>query len=316
VAEPFRVGAVVANLDNPAVFEMVQGMESQIANYPNLELAVQDSRNVEDQISKAETLLAQGVNVLGLHLYDPMVSINLIRDAAKQGVAVVILIDEVPGVIEEGSAKAFIAGDEVLGGRTLGEWLVTNFPDGGEAAILTGNPGNLTAEARTTGFKAGLADSNWNVVAEQTANWVRDQGLVAFTDMLTANPNLAAVFANNDEMALGAIQAILAAGKQPYDFLTGEGDIVVLGYNGTCVGLKATYDGDFSAEAILPFKAAGAAFADLAAQFAAGESIDPLITVEIPVLDASQFHEVVEGTMTVDPAIKANIDIAVGSGCG
>ena len=91
--------------------------------------------------------------------------------------------------------------------KILGEWVVATLGDGGKIAVLLGTPG-VHANDRLRGFEDGLGDSNWEVVAKQEADWVRDKGQSVAESILQANPDLTLIYGENDEMALGALQAV------------------------------------------------------------------------------------------------------------
>jgi ABC-type sugar transport system substrate-binding protein len=306
--EEIRIGAVTGNFSNPAVKQMVDAMEAELANYPNVTFLVQDSANVQEQVAKAETMLAQGVQILGLHPWDGKLIFPALERAKERNVKVFLLIDDAPGAIDQGLAVSFISGNEREGGRLLGEWLAGELPDGGKIAIVEGAPGNYAAIYRSEGFKQGIeANPNIQVVAEATGNWQRDQGLRVATDMITANPDLSAIFAHNDEMAFGALQALRAANK--------FGDIILIGYNGTCIGIEATLKGEFQADGILPIPQIGSEFIINAVKAANGEAVPPTIEPPILALTTEEATAVAESESEVDPALKARVDQAAAGQC-
>src|SRR5262245_33453344 len=167
-----RIGAVTGNFSNPAVKQMVDAMQDELKNYPNVTFLVQDSANVQEQVAKAETMLAQGVQILGLHPWDGKLIFPALEKAKERGVKVILLIDDAPGAIDQGLAVTFISANEREGGQLLGEWLAKELPDGGKIAIVEGAPGNYAAIYRSEGFKKGIATNpKLQVVAEATGNW-------------------------------------------------------------------------------------------------------------------------------------------------
>jgi len=299
------VGAVSGSAANPAVQVMNDEMKRR-ADEVGVTLYVETSESVEEQIEKAEALIARGVQYLGLHPWDGAAIVPLIQSAAAQGVKVVILIDGVPDVVENGEALTFISGDEANAGIALGKWVAENKP-GAQAAVITGSPGNLAAETRTNSFKEGLAGSDASVVAEATGNWAREEALRVAGDMLTANPDLGVIFANNDEMGFGALTAIIEANKSD--------SVSVISWNGTCIGLEALLKGEFVLEAVLPFDAFGAGLIDVAVSDSNGEAIEPRILPEVPVLTTAQALAILDGSEEATPALLARLQEAQ-SGCG
>lgn len=304
-AEDITVGAVSGSAANPAVQVMNDAMKAA-ADEAGVDLTVETSESVEEQIEKAETLIAQGVNYLGLHPWDGAAVVPLIEKAHADGVKVVILIDGVPDVVEDGKALTFISGDEEATATEIGKWVTENYP-GAEAAVVTGTPGNLSADNRTNGFKAGVEGSDVKVVAEATANWARDEALRVAADMVTANPDLKVIFANNDEMGFGALNAVEEAGK---------GDqIDIIGWNGTCVGLEALLKGDFVLEAVLPFDLFGAGLIDAAVADAGGEEVEPFIAPEIPLLTQEDAKGIAEGEGDASEELTARVQEAAEGNC-
>lgn len=303
-----RIGAVTGNFSNPAVKQMVDAMREELKKYPNAKFLVQDSANVVEQIAKAETMLGQGIDILGLHPWDGKAIVPLVTKAHDRGVKVFLLIDDAPGVVEKGLAVSFISADEVKGGRLLGEWLAGAITNGGKLAIIEGAPGNYAAIYRSQGFKEGIKRNSYiKIVAEGTGNWQRDQGLRVATDMITANPDLTAIFAHNDEMAFGALQALKAANK--------IGKVILIGYNGTCIGIQATFKGEFQAEGILPIPQVGSLFIESAMKVGTGGSVPPRIEPPILALTTADMKAIESGGKTVDPSLKQRIDDAAAGRC-
>jgi ABC-type sugar transport system substrate-binding protein len=299
------VGAVSGSAANPAVQVMNAEMEKR-ATELGVTLFVETSESVEEQIEKADALIARGVQYLGLHPWDGAAVVPLIKSAKEKGVKVVILIDGVPDVVENGDALSFISGDEESAGVALGKWTAQN-KAGAQSAIITGSPGNLAAETRTNAFKKGVEGSDVTVVAEATGNWAREEALRVAGDMLTANPKLSVIFANNDEMGFGALKAITEANKTK--------SVSVISWNGTCIGLEALLKGEFALEAVLPFDAFGAGLIDVAVADAAGKKVEQRILPEVPVLTTEQAKEILAGSGSASEALVARLKEAQ-AGCG
>lgn len=304
---PIKIGVVSGSAANPFVQAMDAAMESR-AKEQDVDLSIETSETVEEQIEKADALIAQGVDYLGLHPWDGEAIKPLIDSANAQGVKVVILIDGVPGVVEDKKALTFISGDELAAAQQLGEWVAEKAGDAqSQVALITGTPGNLAAENRTEGFKAGIEGSSVEIVAESTADWARDDALRVANDMLTANSNLDLIFGENDEMALGALAAVKEAGAQD--------NVTVLGWNGTCIGLKALLDGDFALEAVLPFDLFGAEMIDAAVDDAAGKSVPAVIAPEVPVISTADAEAILAGKQDASDSLVERLKDAKAGNC-
>lgn len=305
-AADITIGAVSGSAANPAVTVMNDAMRKR-AEEAGVELLVETSENAEEQIEKADAMIARGVDYLGLHPWDGAAMVPLVETAAAQGVQVVILIDGVPDVVEDGTALTFISGNEVAAGEEIGRWVADHSSGPTEASIITGTPGNLSAANRTNGFKQGVRGTDVQVVAEGTGNWARDEALRVAGDMLTANPGLDVIFANNDEMAFGALTAVAEAGR--------TGQVDVIGWNGTCIGLEALLNGDLVLEAVLPFDVFGAGLIDAALDHAAGEEVPRTIEPEVPVLTAEEAKAIASGSQQANPVLVERIKEASARDC-
>jgi ABC-type sugar transport system substrate-binding protein len=121
---------------------MVDAMQAEAKKNPNVELSVQESANVEEQISKAQTMIAQGIKVIAIHPWEGNAILAFQKQYSGEGVKFFNLIDDVPGAVDSGYAVSFISGDERKGGELLGQWLTTQM-DSGKIAVITGTPGEL-----------------------------------------------------------------------------------------------------------------------------------------------------------------------------
>jgi ABC-type sugar transport system substrate-binding protein len=303
-----RIGWVAQNFSNPAIVDMVKaGQDEAKTKFPNVEVTAEDSQNLEDQISKAETLIAQGVDVLGLQPWEGA-AIRPVLDRAKSAnIPVFLTQDDAPGAVEDGLAVTYIASDEVEGGRLVGKWVAEQLGGSGDVALIEGAPGDSPARNRTDGFEEAIKGTGIKIVARDTGNWARDQGLRVATDILTAQPNLKAIFAHNDEMAFGALQALRAARK--------DKSVKLVGYNGTCIGLEATIKGQFNAEGVLFLDEVGRQFIRQAVANKQGESVQPRIQPPIMVLDTKQANAMLEGQGTKDEALLNRLKKAQSGAC-
>jgi ribose transport system substrate-binding protein len=147
--------------------------------------------------------------------------------ANRAGIPVVIVDTRVDGdtlTNAGGKVAGFIGSDNFDGGKLAGEYIVKKLGGKGKVAILEGIPGHETGESRLKGFYQAIAGSpGIQIVSSQTANWERDQGYNVFQNVLQSHPDVQALFACSDLMALGALEAIAAAGK--------TGKITVVGFD-------------------------------------------------------------------------------------
>ncbi len=214
------VGLSLSTLNNPFFVEVRDGAQAA-ADELGLELIVTDAQDsVSAQISNIEDLLQSGVAVLIVNATDSDAVVPAVMEANTRGVPVIAVDRGVNG----GTLAYFIASDNLAGGRLAGDYICEQLGGNGTVVELEGIPGASAARERGQGFNEAVAAcAGLNVVARQTANFNRAEGLSVMENILVAQPDIDAVFAHNDEMALGALQAIQASGR----------DILVVGFDAT-----------------------------------------------------------------------------------
>lgn len=241
-----RIGFVVTTLSNPYFVTMVNAAKAEAAKTPGVQLIVQapdQAVQVGQQIDDVDNLIAQHVDVLCIVPADSKGILPAIAKANQAGIPVLILdnkIDQDLAAKEGVHTITYIGSDNFVGGRMAGQYMISTLPQGGDVAILEGVSGVDAAIQRKAGFLAALASApKLHVVASQPADWDREKALNIFQNMLQAHPNIKGVFGSNDEMALGALQAIHTAGK--------DHKIVIVGYDAIQDSLNAIQKGDMDA---------------------------------------------------------------------
>jgi ABC-type sugar transport system substrate-binding protein len=201
-----------------------------------VELSVLNSDlSAEQEIANVEDAITQGVDGIVLFSVARASEEAALTKANEAGVPVAVLYGYAPELEDMGAV--FVQADVNQTGTMAGEWLAANVPSG-KIAIIQGALGRGDAEAYTQSFKEALAaNPDLEIVGEPAGDWARDTALAAMQDLLTAHPDLAGVFVQNEDMALGAIQAIKAAGA----------DVTIVSQNGSPEGLEAVESGDISA---------------------------------------------------------------------
>ncbi len=214
-----RVALVLKTLNNPFFIDMQRGAE-EAAKRLNVDLLVQAAEretDVEKQMQIIENLIQARVGALAVTPSGSREVVPAIGKANDARIPVVIVDTRLDGKAAADAAVrtvSFVGSDNYRGGQLIGEFLVTASGGTATVAILEGIPGHDTGDQRVRGFRDTVKGSpGVQIVASQTANWERDQGFTVFQNMLQANPGIDTVFACNDMMALGAIEAIAAAGR-------------------------------------------------------------------------------------------------------
>ena len=229
------IGMVTQAWDNPAIKDMADAAIAQAAKTPEVKLLAQDSANMQDMISKVQTMISQQVDALGIEPWDKQQIMPMLQQAKQAKIPVFILQSQVPGTEGNGLVVTSIIGNETEGGKVAGRWLGEKLGGSGRVLVLEGAPADTPGIERANGFEQGLAETapNAKVAARQPADWARDKALRVTTDMLTAHSDIDAIFADNDEMAFGALSALRA--RKLADKVT------LIGYNGTWTVTAVAY---------------------------------------------------------------------------
>jgi ribose transport system substrate-binding protein len=254
-----RVALVLKTLNNPFFIEMQKGA-TEAATRLGLDLVVQAAErevDVDKQMQIIENLIQTGVGALCI---TPSGSKEIVTAIAKANAAKIPVVIVDTRVDEKTAAEAgihfdaFVGSDNYEGGKVAGEHLIRVTGGKARVGLLEGIPGHETGDSRLKGFHDAIrAAPEVKVVASQTANWERDQGFTVFQNMLQAHPDIDALFACSDMMALGAVEAIAAAGK--------TGKIKVIGFDalddarkaiaaGTMVASVAQFPGEMGRIAV------------------------------------------------------------------
>jgi ABC-type sugar transport system substrate-binding protein len=220
--------------------------------------------DVQTQISQVEDQLAKGIDGLAIAPTDPNALGPIVDQAKAQGVGVVFV--DTMGINE---GITFIGTNNEEGAKLAADFICENIEKGSDVAILQGIITQSTGQARAEGAKAGLTGCGLNVVAEQPADWDRAMGQSVMENILTGNPNLKAVFASNDNMALGAVEALKSAGKLQ--------DVMVVGYDANPDAAASIMAGEMTASVAQNPGNMGALGVENALKVKRGEAIEPNI---------------------------------------
>lgn len=214
-----RVAFVMKTLNHPFFLDMQRGAQ-EAAQRAGLDLVVQAAEreiDVEKQMQIIENLLQTGLRVLIVTPSGSREIASAIVKANRAGVPVIVVDTRVDAkAIADNNLKieSFIGSDNYEGGRMAGDHLAKITGGKARIGVLEGIPGHETGDSRLRGFRDAIQPhAGMTIVASQPANWERDQGFTVFQNMLQAHSDIDALFACSDLMALGAIEAIAAAGR-------------------------------------------------------------------------------------------------------
>ncbi len=265
------IGLSVSTQNNPFFVTLVEGAQAA-ADENGVQLVVVDAGDDSaKQVSDIEDLIAKNVSVLIVNPVDSDTVSSVVQDAVNKGVKVISADRVVNGV----DIDCQIASDNVLGAELATQYIVDMIGEGAKVAELQGTSGASAAIDRGTGFH-NIADAKLEVVASQPADFDRTKGMTVMENMLQANGDIKAVFAANDEMALGAMEAIAASRK----------DILVVGFDATDDAIASIKDGKMGATIAQQPDLIGATSVKTAIRLMNGETVEKAIPVEVTLITA------------------------------
>ena len=284
-----RIALVMKTANNPFFIEMQKGAE-EAAKRLNVDLVVQAAErevDVEKQMQIVENLIQTRVAALCVTPSGSREIVPAIEKANRAGIPVVIVDTRVDAkALSESGGKiaTFIGSDNYEGGKLAGEFLVKQLGGRGKVAVLEGIPGHETGDSRLRGFRDALkAAPGVEIVASQTANWERDQGFNVFQNILQSHPDVQAVFACSDLMALGAVEAIAAAKK--------TGQIAVVGFDALSEARDAVRQGTMVATVAQSPDRMGALAVENAYRILKGEQVKEEYVVPIKLITKENVDE-------------------------
>jgi len=261
-----KIGVSISTLNNPFFVSVKDGIVEE-AKKKGMETVVVDAQDdTSKQISGIEDLILKGVDVLVINPTDSAAISSSVQSANEAGIPV-ITIDR---SAEDGEVATFIASDNVSGGEMAATYIVEQLGEEANVVELEGVSGASATRERGKGFH-NIADKQLKVVTSQTAEFDRTKGLTVMENILQGNKDIQAVFAHNDEMALGAIEAIQAAGK----------DILVLGFDGTKDALDAVKEGKLNGTVAQQPTLIGKEAVNAAVKILKGEKVEENISVPL-----------------------------------
>ena len=241
----------------------------------------------ENQIKAIRSFIAQGVDVIA---FSPVVETGwepVLKEAKKAGIPV-ILSDRAVDVTDRSLYSCFIGSDFIEEGRNAAKWLAKKTNGKAMIAELVGTPGSAPANDRKTGFEEVLKEyPDMRIIKSQTGEFTRAKGKEVMESFLKSaeRDQITALYAHNDDMALGAIQAIEEAGKKP-----GE-DITIVSIDGVKAAFEAMIAGKLNCT-VECNPLIGPQLFDLIEKVAAGQQIPKRVVVEESVYDQSKAAEV------------------------
>jgi len=264
------IALVVSTLNNPFFVTLKDGAVKQ-ANAMGYELIVLDSQNdPAKELANVEDLTVRGVKAILINPTDSDAVSNAIRLINGAGIPVLTL----DRGASRGKVASHIASDNVAGGKMAGDFMAEKLGKGAKVIQLEGLAGTSAARDRGAGFAEAVKANGFVVLASQPADFDRTKGLNVMENLLANYGDVQGVFAQNDEMALGAMRALQAAGKK----------VVIVGFDGTDDGVAAVKRGDMTGTIAQQPALIGSLGVETADKVLKGQKVDKYIPVPLMVV--------------------------------
>ncbi|KPX46760.1 Ribose ABC transporter periplasmic ribose-binding protein [Pseudomonas ficuserectae] len=224
-----KVALVMKSLANEFFLTMEDGAKAyqkeHATDFDLISNGIKDESDTSAQIRIVEQMIVSKVDALVIAPADSKALVPVLKKATDAGIKVVNIDNQLdPDVLKSKSLMIpFVGPDNRKGAELVGDYLAKQLKSGDEVGIIEGVPTTTNAQQRTAGFKDAMDKAKMKVVSVQSGNWEIDKGNAVASAMLNEYPNLKALLAGNDSMALGAVSAVRAAGK--------AGKVMVVGYD-------------------------------------------------------------------------------------
>lgn len=278
--DKIKIGFSQGTMNHPWRVAMVEGNKAYAAqNLPDVDLIITDGQNESaKQVTDVESLMAQGITVLMISPLTADALTPVVADAMDAGIKVVTLDRKVntPVTVHVGAENKPI-------GEAAGKFIIEKLGGKGNVIELQGTGGASATVDRHDGFDAAIAGSELKVVASQNCDYLRENALKFMEDQLQrfGPGEIQAIYAHNDEMALGAIQALETANRL--------GEVVVVGIDGQNTAFEAIKAGKLAATFVYPFCAPEGI--EIAYKVAKGEEVPAEVILPGKQVDASNIDE-------------------------
>lgn len=291
-AQAENIGVSMALFDDNFLTVLRNGMQEHAASLDGVTLQIEDAQNdVGKQLNQIQNFVASGVDAIIVNPVDTDATVAMSQAAADAGIPLVYVNREPVNVDDLPENQAFVASDEKESGTLETQEICRLLKEAGKteakAVVLMGELSNQAARMRTQDIKDVIATPECSfiqIVEEQTANWSRTQAADLMTNWITSGLEFDAVISNNDEMAIGAIQAMKSAGMS-------MDDVIVGGVDATQDALAAMEAGDLDVTVFQNAAGQGQGAVDAALQLARGEEVENKVYVPFELVTPANLAE-------------------------
>ncbi len=270
--EKAKLGFAISALNQPFMTQMKKGAEAE-AKAQGAEINIQDAQeDASTQANQVQNFTSKNVKALIINPVDSDAAGPSVKAASNANIPVVAA----DRGVNKAEVKTTVASDNVEGGKMAAKSLADQLGGKGKILVLRGQVGTSSSRERAKGFSEGIKKyPGIKIVAKQPANFLRDKGLDVTTNVMQAHPDLDGIFAENDEMALGAAKALGSKSG---------GDVKLVGFDGTPEALKAVKKGTISSTVAQQPAELGKMAVRNAMRIVDGSTVDPKIKVPVKVV--------------------------------
>ena len=262
-----KIGLIVSTLNNPFFVDLKTGIENQ-AKKLGYDVVVLDSQNdPAKEVSNMEDISVKDVDVVLLNPVDSDSAIASVMVANNLDLPVITVDRAANG----GEVVSHVASDNAEGGKMAAQYLINQLGDNANIVELEGIAGSSATRDRGAGFDNEIENSNLNIITKQSADFDRTKGLSVMENIIQSKGDIDAVFAQNDEMALGALKALQDANMD---------NVLVVGFDATDDAVASVNKGEMSATIAQQPILIGETAVNLTHRFLSGETVEAFAPVE------------------------------------
>lgn len=266
-----KIGLIVSTLNNPFFVDLKTGIENE-ADKLGYEVVVLDSQNdPAKEVSNMEDISVKDVDIVLLNPVDSDSAIASVMIANNLDLPVITVDRAANG----GDVVSHVASDNEEGGKMAANYIIEQLGDNGNIVELEGTAGSSATRDRGAGFDKKIKNSNLKIITKQSADFDRTKGLSVMENIIQSKGKIDAVFAQNDEMALGALKALQDANMN---------DVLVVGFDATDDAIDSVNKGDMAATIAQQPLLIGETAVDLAHRFLSGEKVETFAPVELKLI--------------------------------
>jgi inositol transport system substrate-binding protein len=285
-AADLKIGVSMALFDDNFLTSLRNGIQAG-AKEQGVDVQIEDAKNgVGNQLNQIQNFIASGVDAIIVNPVDTDATTSISDDAEAAGIPLIYVNRQPINVDLLPDNQAFVASDERVSGTLQTQEVCRLLGGKGNVVVMMGELTNQAALQRTQDIHEVLETkecSGIKVVEQQTAEWSRTEGNDLMTNWIAAGIQFDAVIANNDEMAIGAIQALKASGRS-------MDDVVIAGIDATTDALAAMKAGELDVTVFQSAEGQGRGSVDAAIKFAKGQSVDQKVWVPFELVTPANLH--------------------------